>query len=58
MNNFGSAGLAVSLLILAGCQCLQHGSETSAKAPAPMFERFVFLEDAAENRQDESASQR
>ena len=49
LNNIGITGLVASLLLLASCQCLQHKSKTPAKTPAFTFERFVFLEDAAEN---------
>ena len=48
-NHIGTAGLVVALLLLAGCQCLQSRPEAPAKTPASAFERFVFLEDAAEN---------
>ena len=42
LNNIGIAGLVVSLLLLASCQCVQHKSKTPAKTPAFTFERFVF----------------
>lgn len=48
LNKPGLAGLAVSLLILAGCQCLQQSTATMVRLPGFTFERFVFLEDSAE----------
>lgn len=47
-KTLGSAALA-AVLLLAGCQCLQPATKADAKPPASAFERFVFLEDAAEN---------
>ena len=48
-KRIGMAGLVVVLLPLASCQGPQPWSTTRAKAPVFLFERFVFLEDAAEN---------
>lgn len=48
LNRLGSVGVVVSLLLLSGCQCIQSRPAAKAKAPASAFERFVFLEDAAE----------
>lgn len=49
LNIIGMAGLFAPLLLLASCcQCLQPRSKTLAKTPEFSFERFVFLEDAAE----------
>jgi hypothetical protein len=49
VNSLATLGLAVSLLLLAGCQCVQRSAEARAQTPASIFERVVFLEDAAEN---------
>ena len=49
LNDIGVAGLVVSLPLLSGCQCGPPKKEAPAKAAAFNFERFVFLEDAAEN---------
>jgi hypothetical protein len=48
LNTIGTTALAASLLLLAGCQCVQQRPETRAEAPASRFERVVYLEDAAE----------
>jgi VCBS repeat protein len=48
-NNIGIAWVAVALLLVTGCQCVQPRSETPTRTSASRFERFVFLEDAAEN---------
>ena len=50
LNHIRVAGLLVSLLLLASCcRCLQPSAKTPTKTPEISFERFVFLEDAAEN---------
>lgn len=48
LNNIGIAGVVVALLLLTSCQCFEPRSKPRAKMPAFTFERFVFLEDAAE----------
>jgi hypothetical protein len=47
-NNIGIAGLVVALGLLTSCQYLQPKTKTGANTRASAFERFVFLEDAAE----------
>ncbi len=47
LKTIGMAGLLVPLLLASCCHCLQPSSKTLVKT-ASSFERFVFLEDAAE----------
>lgn len=50
LNTISMTVLVPSILLLASCcQCLQPRSNTPVKTPESSFERFVFLEDAAEN---------
>ena len=49
LGSLGNAGGVVALLLLTGCLCVQSRPVPPAKAPAFSFERFVHLEDVAEN---------
>lgn len=48
LKNIGISGLVASLLLVAGCQCVQPRATTGTRGPASLFERSFFLEDAAE----------
>lgn len=49
LGSVGNAGGVVALLLLTGCLCVQSRPVPPAKAPAFSFERFVHLEEVAEN---------
>ncbi len=47
-NTIGITGRVAGFLLLASCLSLSSGAQASAKTPASLFERVIFLEDAAE----------
>ena len=49
LGRLGNAGGMVVLLLLTGCLCVQSRPAPTANLPAYNFQRFVYLEDAAEN---------
>ncbi|MDZ4047102.1 MAG: hypothetical protein U1E00_01975, partial [Pseudoxanthomonas sp.] len=47
-SHLGLASATATLLLLTGCLCTSSGPAPSTAAPAYNFERFVYLEEAAE----------